>query len=295
MRRVGVARRLDFTIDNLKEIALKEMTFRLNKPSTDELLVRTVDVPYFYVPRVPDPTESSGSFCWPDWRSAKPIELLKIRHEPEDTLPLRERTLVSAMWDQQNLYLAFAVFDREVWATIREFDARLFHEECVEFLIDPDGDGRRYAETQVNSLGTIRDLLVDGTIRRPTVAQYDAMAEWHFRALRTEISEFNDEDAHLAGWKLQLAVPWHEFDFSRRTWPPQTGEELRINFYRYERPQSGMGSLELSGWSRVDGSFHQPGRFGRLIFQSCGCHISMDDAGGSNNSIAVSQWRTVWR
>ncbi len=227
-----------------------------------------MDVPFYHVPQISSSGAESDRFSWPDWSLAAPIEFLKIRHEPEDGLPLRERTQVAALWDQQNLYLAFTVFDKEIWATITERNARLFHEECVEFFIDPDGDGHCYIETQVNSLGTIRELLVDGTIPQPTATQYDVMAQWNFHALRSEVSELNVDVRQVAGWRLQVAIAWSEFDFSHRAWPPQPGEELRINFYRYERPQSGVGSLELSGWSCVNGSFHQPGRFGRFIFQA---------------------------
>jgi hypothetical protein len=236
-----------------------------------------VDVPLYHVTRISSSDAESGRFRWPDWSLAAPIEFSKIRHEPEDGLPLRERTQVAALWDQQNLYLAFTVFDQEIWATIAERNARLFPEECVEFFIDPDGDGRRYIETQVNSLGTIRELLVDGTIPHPTPAQYDDMARWQFRALRSEVSELNGDEHQITGWRLQAAIAWGDFDFSHRAWPPQPGEELRINFYRYERPQSGVGSLELSGWSWVNGSFHQPDRFGRFIFQS-------------NDSAPIGRW-----
>jgi len=232
------------------------------------VILHGMDVPFYRLSRISNSDAEFGRFRWPDWSLAEPIEFLKIRHEPEDGLPLRERTQVAALWDERNLYLTFAVFDKGIWATITTRDARLFHEECVEFFIDPDGDGRRYVETQVNSLGTVRDLLVDGTISHPTPLQYDAMALWRFRALRSEVSELNVNHRRVAGWRLQVAIPWVEFDFSHRAWPPQPGDELRINFYRYERPQSGIGSLELSGWSCVQGSFHQPGCFGRFIFQS---------------------------
>jgi Carbohydrate-binding family 9 len=227
-----------------------------------------MNIPSYRVRKISSPKAAPGRFCWPDWSSSEYFELQRFRHEPEDDLPLRERTQIAALWDEGNLYLEFKIFDQEVWATYTTHDARLFHEECVEFFVDPDGDGRRYIEAQVNSLGTVRDLLVDGTIPHPTLAQFDMMAHWHFRAIRNEVSELKVDGDRVAGWKLQVAIPWDEFDFGRRTWPPQPGEELRINFYRYERPRSGAGSLELSGWSWVDSTFHQPDRFGRLIFES---------------------------
>ncbi len=227
-----------------------------------------MNVPVYRVPEASMLEAGCAGHGWPDWSRAESLLLRKIRHEPEDNLPLREYTEVAALWDPHNLYLAFTVHDREVWSTLTAHDARLFHEECVEIFIDPDGDGRRYIELQVNGLGTVRDLLVDGTIANPTPAQYDEMARWHFRALRKEISELRADACGGPGWRLQLAIAWSEFAFSRRTWPPRPGEDLRINFYRYERSRSGIAPLELSGWSLVRGSFHQPERFGRFLFQA---------------------------
>lgn len=226
-----------------------------------------MDVPIYRVPKASHLKESFSGQFWPDWTIAASLRFHKIRHEPEDGLPLREATEAFALWDDNNLYFAIDVFDREIWATITTRDARLFTEECVEIFIDPDGNGRSYIETQVNSLGTIRDLLVDGSISQPTLADYDLMAAWHFRALRMEITRLEVE-GRIEGWRLQLAMPWQEFDFSRRAWPPRPGDELRINFYRYERSRSGDAPLELSGWSPVEGSFHQPQTFGRFIFQA---------------------------
>lgn len=221
-------------------------------------------LPSYFVRRIQQ--KFTETCAWPDWSLTEALSFRKIRHEPEDYLPLREATAVAALWDERRLYLAFTIQDSEVWATLTIHDARLFTEECVEIFIDPDGDGERYIELQVNSLGTVRDLLVDGTIAHPSPADYDRMAQWHFRELWSEISEIQ-EQGRTAGWRLQIAMPWGELDFSRRRWPPEPGDELRINFYRYERSRNGAAPLELSGWSQVEDSFHQPARFGRFIFQ----------------------------
>ena len=226
-----------------------------------------MNVPIYGVRRTDTAAHEFDAEGWPDWSGAEALWLRKIRHEPEDGLPLREATEVVALWDPQFLYLAFTIFDREVWATITVPEARLFVEECVEVFLDPDGDGHWYVELQVNALGTVRDLLVDGSIEGPSAAQFDAMAQWHFCSLRRAVSPLKGADGTQAGWRLQLAIPWRDLDFCRRQWPPSPGEELRINFYRYERSREGTAPLELSGWSLLHGSFHQPARFGRFLFR----------------------------
>jgi hypothetical protein len=223
-------------------------------------------VPGYEVARASGTIRVDGVLDEFDWLVAPRLQLEKHAHKPEDGQPLRDRTQVAALWDDANLYLAFIVEDREIWATIRERDARLFPEECVEFFLDPDGDGRHYIEAQINSIGNIRDLLVDGSVKNPTYPQFDVMAGWDFAHLQKEIRIYRENGRDL-GWTLEMAIPWKELSFSRRKWPPSPGQEMRINFYRYERPRSGSEPLELSAWSAVESSFHTPSRFGRFVFR----------------------------
>ncbi|MBK9550569.1 MAG: carbohydrate-binding family 9-like protein [Gemmatimonadetes bacterium] len=53
----------------------------------------------------------------------------------------------------------------DLWATITERDAVIFHDNDVELFVDPDGDGLRYFELEVNALNTAWDLFLLG----PTV------------------------------------------------------------------------------------------------------------------------------
>lgn len=202
-----------------------------------------------------------------DWLVAERIRLIKFRHEPEDGKPLHSPTHVAALWDSQNLYLAFALTDREIWATLAERDARLFPEECVEFFVDPDADSRRYIETQINTAGNMRDLLVDYSSPPPSLAQFDVMAKWDYERMQKALKIHRDAARRDLGWTLEVAIPWTEFRFSRRSWPPRPGDEIRINFYRYERSRDGR-LLEQSGWSRVQGTFHDAPRFGRFVFSA---------------------------
>lgn len=224
------------------------------------------DAPVYHVRRTASPIVIDGRLDEFDWMAAERILFRKFRHEPEDEQPLRESTQVAALWDAENLYLGFIVEDSEIWTTIEQHDARLFPEECVEFFIDPGGDGRRYIEAQINSRGAVRDLLVDAAIAEPTCAQYDEMARWDFETLEMAIGIHRDRHNHDVGWTLEIAIPWSEFRFSQRRWPPRPNDELRVNLYRYERPRTGSLPLELSGWSPVRHSFHEPSRFGRFVF-----------------------------
>ena len=230
--------------------------------------VRPQAVPLYRVHRTSEPIHIDGKLDEWDWVAADRLCFIKFRHEPEDEKPLREETRVCSLWDDQNLYLAFIVQDREIWATIRERDTRLFPEECVELYLDPDGDGQKYVEAQFNSLNNMRDLLVLGTVKSPNYAQFDEMARWNFRDLKKAIKTYQDKSGRDAGWTLEIAIPWSELGFSRQSWPPRLGGELRINFYRYERSRKDELPLELSGWCSVPDDWHDPVHFGRFVFVS---------------------------
>lgn len=223
-------------------------------------------VPIYHVHQASVPIRIDGRLDEFDWLRAKRISFVKFAHDPEDHKALRESTQMMALWDKQNLYLAFVISDREIWATLQNRDARLFPEECVEFFLDPDGDGRRYIEAQINSVNNIRDLLVDGSLKNPTYPQYDKMARWDFQHLHKAVRIYQNSSGDDLGWILELAIPWSEFAFSRKKWPPLDGATIRANFYRYERSRTSHLPLELSGWSKVEGDFHQPARFGTFVF-----------------------------
>jgi hypothetical protein len=224
-------------------------------------------VPIYQVHRASAPIRVDGILDEWDWVAAERLRCVKFSHEPEDSKPLREETLVASLWDDEYLYLAFIVQDREIWATISKRGDRLFPEECVEFFLDPDGAGEQYIEAQINSINNIRDLLVDGKVKNPSRNEFDLMARWDFQHLRKEVRIHRDIAGRDLGWTLEIAIPWSNLSFSRHAWPPKPGDELRINFYRYERSRTGKLPLELSAWSPVE-DFHDPVRFGRFIFVS---------------------------
>ena len=195
--------------ESVVDSKLKRGSARLDERQRSRSFMQDIHIPCYFVRRASGPILIDGKLEERDWRHAQRIVLKKIFPERGDDSPLRAKTQVAALWDEDNLYLAFEVEDQEIWATLNEHDARLFEEECVEFFLDPDGDGRRYIETQVNSLNTIRDLLVDGSLRQPTRSEFDKMALWHYQQLRSAV------DIRPGwGWTLEAAVPWAEFAFA---------------------------------------------------------------------------------
>ena len=101
-------------------------------------------------------------------------------------------------WDEANLYVAFASTDAEPWGRLKSRDARLWEEEVVEVFLDPDGDGRNYAELEVSPHNVVVDLLIP----QPRAGGKTAL-EWNIVGLQSAVSR------HSAGWIAEIAFPGH--------------------------------------------------------------------------------------
>jgi hypothetical protein len=197
-------------------------------------------------------------------------------------------TEAAMAWDERALYVSFASHDAEPWGRLKTRDAALWEEEVVEVFLDPDGDGRQYAELEVTPHNVVVDLLIpqapaDGKTGR----------EWNIDGLRTAVSR------HAAGWIAEIAIPWKSLAAAGVTATAKPGDQWRGNLFRIKRPggirkaerisalstealtaaqerkraveeelQKLRASDEYSAWAltRPDRGFHDPERFGYWQF-----------------------------
>lgn len=162
-------------------------------------------------------------------------------------------------WDDDNLYVMFACVDKEPWGTLNKRDDPLWGEEVVEVFLDPDGDGRNYAELEIAPNNTVVDLLIPapgegGEYRR----------QWDIEGLRSAVGVRKG-----AGWTVEIAIPWASLAESGVTKAPRLGDRWRVGLYRIERP-GGPADPETNrqylAWSRTERHFHEPDRFGVIEF-----------------------------
>ena len=57
-------------------------------------------------------------------------------------------TRCKMLWDDSHFYVAADLQDRHVWATLKERDATIYHDNDFEIYIDPDGDTHEYYEVE---------------------------------------------------------------------------------------------------------------------------------------------------
>jgi len=197
-------------------------------------------------------------------------------------------TEATVIWDDANLYVGFACTDHEAWARMQRRDDHLWEEEVVEVFLDPDDDGKNYAELEVSPDNVVVDLLIP----RPG-AGGDSALHWDIAGLQTGVAR------HGAGWIAEIAIPWKSLAGAGVSAAPKAGDQWRAGLYRIKRPggpakvdqiaalvaemktasternvqiETKLKELrvddEYSAWSvtRPERGFHDPERFGYIQF-----------------------------
>lgn len=186
------------------------------------------------------------------------------------------RTNVRMLWDEQYLYIGGWLEETHVWATLRQRDAVVYHDNDFEVFIDPDGDGEDYFEIEINALGTIFDLFLERSYRDGGPARH----EWNINGLKAAVciegtlNDPSDIDRH---WTVEMAIPWKAMaEYADMPLPPNEGDVWRMNFSRVQWPHTVVHGRyqKVSGqseenwvWSpQGEIDMHVPSRWGFLVF-----------------------------
>jgi hypothetical protein len=167
------------------------------------------------------------------------------------------------LWDERYLYVGVDVSDTLLRSSYTGHDDHLWEQDCVELMIDPDGDGKSYFEIQVSPRAVVFDTSYDA--RR--VPQPFGHIDWDSK-IRVAASPRGmlDDDEADAGYSVEMAIPWQAFSPDGKPQAsPAIGDQWRANLYvmdlRKDRQQA-------AAWSPLGiGDFHVPRRFGILAFE----------------------------
>lgn len=224
----------------------------------------------YLVLRAPGRITIDGKLDEPAWKAARPTSPFVIY---DTGAAPKQATVAKMLWDDQYLYIAIEMSDKDVWAATKAWkagDKCLCMEEVAEVFIDADGDGLNYLETEVNPFGAIMPLRMDKEYAKGGTGDYT----WTCKGLKVGIQvngTLNDSTDLDKMWTCELAFPYDAIAFSAPTqsFPPKPGSFWRINVYRYEYPRPAVkNGEELSAWNMTDGErgFHAPDRFGKIVF-----------------------------
>ena len=183
--------------------------------------------------RAPSPPRLDGSLDDPAWRAAPWSDAFVDIEGDRKPLP-RFRTRMKMLWDDRYLYVAAELEEPQVWATITQRDAVIFHDNDFEMFIDPDGDAKDYAELEINALNTVWDLFLEEPYREGGHGDN----AWDIAGLKTGVKihgTLNDPTDTDSGWTVTLALPWASLERASHTRSaPRAGQTWRINYSRVE-------------------------------------------------------------
>ncbi|HEX9884841.1 MAG TPA: carbohydrate-binding family 9-like protein [Longimicrobiales bacterium] len=194
------------------------------------------DVPVYESPRAPVPPVVDGVPDEAAWAAAPWTEPFVDIRGAGHPAP-RHRTRARLLWDDAHLYVAAELEEPHLWGHITERDAIVYRDDDFEVFLDPDGDGLRYFEIEINVLGTVLDLYLDKPYRHGGQADIP----WDIPGLRSAVrlvGTLNDPSDEDVGWTVEMAIPWADLVAPGGTGlgAPRAGDQWRVTFSRVEWP-----------------------------------------------------------
>jgi hypothetical protein len=227
--------------------------------------------------RAAKPVTVDGSLADAAWEAAPWTDAF-VDIEGDRRPKPRHRTRVKMLWDDEALYIAAELEEPHVWATLKDHDSVIFHDNDFEVFLDPDGDNQLYGELELNALNTTWDLL----LTKPYKDGGKAVNAWEITGLKTAVridGTLNDPRDTDTGWTLEVRWPWAGLkELTSVASPPRDGDCWRINFSRVEwdtevaegKYRKVKGKPEYNWvWSPqgvID--MHRPERWGYLQFST---------------------------
>ena len=195
----------------------------------------------------------------PAWSKAA-WQPLNPRAAADDASPTRFKMLYSA----SGLYVLMDGEDRTLTATFKEDFLDLWTEDVFEFFLWPDERYPVYFEYEISPLGFELPILVPNF-----GGQFYGWRPWHYEDKRQTQKAVSvrggpaSTGAAITGWTAEVFVPYDLLKPLSNV-PPKSGTRWRANVYRMDYD----GGRAMSwNWAPIRGTFHQPDKFGTLVFE----------------------------
>lgn len=127
-----------------------------------------------------------------------------LQSEPEDGAPASEQTFVWIAYDEENLYVAARLYDRDPGGIVSRLGRRddEIESDWFTFAVDPYFDRRSGFQFEVNPSGSIRD----GTLFNDEGKDFTWDGVWESAAqIDTE------------GWTVELRIPFQQLRFKEKS------------------------------------------------------------------------------
>ena len=172
-----------------------------------------------------------------------------------------KKTSMKMLWDDNCLYIAAILEEDDIRATMTEHDSVIWHENAFEVFLDPYNDGQIYYEFEINSLGTVMDIVVT----KPYSKGGQMILGWECKGMKIAVhcdGTINDPSDSDNFWSVELAIPFTSI--SREHTAAKDQKTWRVNFTRVDWPSAGVHNSWA--WSPTGNDIHIPELWGYLNF-----------------------------
>jgi hypothetical protein len=168
------------------------------------------------------------------------------------------------LWDEKALFVAVTVRDEDVQGGFDKAtpDPHLWTKDCVEIMIDPEGDGdnKDYYEIQINPQNLVFDSQFDEYNKPKQDKGPFGHQEWSAKlesgvSIQGTLDNSDDDDQ---GYIVEARIPWSSF-VKTKGLAPKVGDAWRLNLYAMH-DNSGVAWSPILG----QGNFHKAARFARV-------------------------------
>jgi hypothetical protein len=253
-----------------------------SEPSTPEVLPELVSS------EAKGPIKLDGKLDEAVWKDAASTNALV---NTMTGAPAEPKVQVKSAWDAKNLYVAFEVADPFLKSTFANNDDHLWEQDCVEIMLDPDGDGKNYFELQVSPQNKWFDTRYDSRRQPKPFGHMDWNAGLKSGVTLNGKGKVND-DKPDEGYTVEIAIPWTAFEAGEpKHTAPKAGDKWHANFYVMDALEHDMRSV---GWSPPKvGDFHMPKRFGTLVFAGASSEAEKEVVKGDEKPAAEGEKKST--
>ena len=241
----------------------------------------TNEFPRFYtIHKTEKPPIIDGKISTNEWKNLSWSESFVDIADSIHVIPPFE-TRFNMMWDDQYIYIAASLKEKDIWATLTHHDDIIYRDHDFEVFIDPNNDGEQYFEIEINAFNAVMDLFMNKPYKKKGIYNLNWDAQGLITAIKINGTINNNQDIDT-GWTIEMAIPFDCMKREGRIYHPKAGSTWRINFSRVEWPLEkkdtyyqkakdiyGKNKAEKNWvWSRIGISdMHIPEKWGYLYFK----------------------------
>lgn len=189
-----------------------------------------------------------------------------------------QSTKFKMLWDQDFLYIFGLVQEKEIWATLKNRDDIIYHDNDFEVFLKPFDNAPYYYEIELNAYNTVLDLMMP----KPYRYNGQAVLNWDVKNFRSAVyieGTLNQTEDADRFWSVEMAIPFEslkvygtdfnirngtrwKIDFSRVRWDVtiENGKYLKLKQPEHNWVWSPIGIIDM----------HLPERWGNMIFHENG-------------------------